>query len=566
MPLKDVDLKTFEAYKKAIRLDLPKISHGTRFWIYRDVELPNATGKKQKIPSFIALVDNKAIKPLLQGKALICKGTCGMEDGKVAFEAETGQVPYRLLKTSVPFLLGKMVHIPSGKEEDSGDEATEEEQPASGPSAAAGLTTEWNKLVKDMQAAAAAHPERKEALTRMAAGVPDLIKDNKVGDARQRMDALARMLSSAPSPSTGLTAAWNKLVKDMQAAATAHPELRDALSKAAAGIPDLIKNNKIEEAKQKMEAVQKLLDRPASSGAAPGGAELTTRWNTLVKQMQAAIAAHPDKKADLVRAAAGIPDMIRTGKLDLAKKLMDGVDSVLKAAPASDAAKASATPEPKDTDREDSQRNDAAAKTEFEGRFLKVDERVQAILKEGAGDVSRIRSVSGVAGEKAAAGDYAAALKALDQLETLLDQADDVGTSKEGAPHEGLVKYRRALYEFAKAKDLVAKQISALKKAIPATLPGETALANEVASNLMEWNEELSELVNDAINDSEDEDDPISEEVRAGVAKYLNDVTTDKLIRHADQNTFDVPVSIAATLGAALRNIQQAMPARAANA
>jgi hypothetical protein len=73
-------------------------------------------------------------------------------------------------------------------------------------------------------------------------------------------------------------------------------------------------------------------------------------------------------------------------------------------------------------------------------------------------------------------------------------------------------------------------------------------------------------LVNDAINDSEDEDDPISEEVRAGVAKYLNDVTTDKLIRHADQNTFDVPVSIAATLGAALRNIQQAMPARAANA
>ena len=79
MPLKEVDLKTFEAYKKAIRLDLPKITAGnTKFWIYRDVELPNAAGKKQKIASFIALVDEKAIKPLLKGKTLICKGTCGL--------------------------------------------------------------------------------------------------------------------------------------------------------------------------------------------------------------------------------------------------------------------------------------------------------------------------------------------------------------------------------------------------------------------------------------------------------------------------------------------------------
>jgi len=50
------------------------------------------------------------------------------------------------------------------------------------------------------------------------------------------------------------------------------------------------------------------------------------RWSALVKEMQAAIAAHPEKKADLVRASAGIPDMIKAGKLELAAKLMDTVE------------------------------------------------------------------------------------------------------------------------------------------------------------------------------------------------------------------------------------------------
>jgi len=127
-------------------------------------------------------------------------------------------------------------------------------------------------------------------------------------------------------------------------------------------------------------------------------------------------------------------------------------------------------------------------------------------------------------------------LKALDQLKTLLDQPTEEQAEGTGAPSEGLVKYRRALFEFAKAKDLVSKQIGALKKAIPATLPDEAGLAEEIASELMSWNEDLSEVINDAINASEDEDEPTSDSIRT---------------------------SIAATLGNALRKIQQAMPAHA---
>jgi hypothetical protein len=43
-------------------------SGNSKFWVYRDVELPTASGQKQKLPALIALIDDTAIKPLLKGK------------------------------------------------------------------------------------------------------------------------------------------------------------------------------------------------------------------------------------------------------------------------------------------------------------------------------------------------------------------------------------------------------------------------------------------------------------------------------------------------------------------
>src|ERR1035438_4772518 len=123
MPLKEPDLKDVDTYKKASRLDLPKVASGNaKFWIYKDVELPNASGKKQKYPAFLALVDDNGIRKFLTGKKLICKGTCGIKEERIAFDSLTGKVPYKVLKNSVPQLLGKPVLIPTGKEDDGGDE------------------------------------------------------------------------------------------------------------------------------------------------------------------------------------------------------------------------------------------------------------------------------------------------------------------------------------------------------------------------------------------------------------------------------------------------------------
>jgi hypothetical protein len=49
-------------------VDLPKIVSGNaKFWIYKDVELPNTSGKKQKYPAFLALVDDNGIRKAMTG-------------------------------------------------------------------------------------------------------------------------------------------------------------------------------------------------------------------------------------------------------------------------------------------------------------------------------------------------------------------------------------------------------------------------------------------------------------------------------------------------------------------
>jgi len=224
MPLKEPDLKDTETYKKASRVDLPKVVSGNaKFWIYKDVELPNASGKKQKYPAFLALVDDNGIRKAMTGKKLICKGTCSMKEEKIAFEPTTGTVPYKQLKASLPLLLGKAVWIPTGME-DAGEEGEAEETappppapqaqtpsappppppppppPGAPPVTAASLTPAWTKLVKDVQAYAAAHPERKADLFRDMTAIGALLKANQAAEAKPKIDKMQAALDAPPAP------------------------------------------------------------------------------------------------------------------------------------------------------------------------------------------------------------------------------------------------------------------------------------------------------------------------------------------------------------------------------
>jgi hypothetical protein len=420
MPLKEPDLKDTDTYKKASRVDLPKIASGNaKFWIYKDVELPNSSGKKQKYPAFLALVDDNGIRKAMTGKKLICKGTCSMKEERIAFEATTGTVPYKQLKTSLPLLLGKAVWIPTGME-DAGEEGEAGDAAAAAGASAAASAAARPAAPPQSPAAPSPPPQTAAAPPPQAPGAP-------------------------PLSAASLTPAWTKLVKDVQTFAAAHPERKADLFRDMAAIGALLKANQAAEAKPKMDKMQAALDSPPA--AAPAGpaspAEAAARWSALVKQMQSAIAAHPEKKADLVRASAGIPDMIRAGKIDLAEKLMNTVDQALKENP---------------------------REKEYRARYQAVEGRLAAALKDPASDASRLRATNAFVVEKAGAGDFEAALKALLKLEEALaakpaaageaKPATEKAKEKEEEEAEEDEEEEKEAAEFQ--KDLKGKMVTAL--------------------------------------------------------------------------------------------------------
>ena len=504
MPLKEADLKTLEVYKHAIQQDVSRITATgeTKFWIYRNIELPD----KKKNPVLLVLVDDAGVRNFFHSKRPVCSGMCHLVGSEVAFGPKVGKVPYKLLRTAVPLFLAKKLYIPpninpdeepgesdDGAQESPGAEATAAAPhaqatapapPHPSPAPNANLMAEWPKLAADTHAAMAVHPERKDVLARAAASIVALLKAGQFAEAKPKMDLLRGMLNAPspppPVPNANLMAEWHKLSEDARSVITAHPERKEALTQAAAGIPELIKANREADARQKMQQVQALLDAPPH--AAPSATELTARWNALIGRMRAAAAGHPEKKADLVKAGTGIPEMIKAGNLDAARKAMDVVEGVLSAL----AQPAGVTPEEP--------------------------------LKKG----------------REAAG--------------------------ETAPlYTGIVEYRRALLEFDKARTAVDAQIESLRKAIPAANPEETEVAEAIADIMTEWNDELTDAVDEALNTAEDQDSPVTDAIRSSLDHYLASLDSHELIQLLDANPL-VPVSIAATLRPALLRIKSAMP------
>ena len=216
MALEAADLKTVEAYKKASKRDASKITATgkTRFWLYKDITLPTANGKAQKLRVLLALLNINEIKleKPLQGKKPICRGTCNLLDGKVAFEAEEGVIPYGRLKPALPQFIGKPLHIPEGVAvEDEGgvdgedgapqtDTTTPPQAPPTTPPKsglnATDLQAAMNKLAPTIKSVVEAKPEKKKEIHDLVAAFADQIKNNKLDGAAGTLAALTRILKS----------------------------------------------------------------------------------------------------------------------------------------------------------------------------------------------------------------------------------------------------------------------------------------------------------------------------------------------------------------------------------
>jgi tetratricopeptide (TPR) repeat protein len=326
----------------------------------------------------------------------------------------------------------------------------------------------------------------------------------------------------------------------------------------------MIRVGKLDRAKKLMDGVEAVLGDTAPKQN-PREKEYRDRYAELEASLAQALK-DPARDASRLRAISAFAiEKSDAGDFDAALKALKQLEEVLGVAPTQEPPpEVDAETEPEEVEEQEPEKGEVdPEQAEFGRRFAELDSRLQEALLARIGNVSAMRSVSGFASEKAEAGEYETALKALDRLERLLDSAGEGGESESGIPYEGLVKYRSALFQFAKAKDKVARQIAALKSAIPAILPEEVETANEVADELAEWNEDLSEAIDQAMNTAEDDDSPVTDAIRAELKKYLDELSSDKLIEQVDQSKFGVPMSIAKTLGDALRNIQQSMPTHA---
>jgi hypothetical protein len=88
MPLKETDLKSLEACRRAFRQDAQTIRTGTalRFWIYQKVGV-----EKETFDLFPVLMDNRWIRDVMtkSGSAVLCDGICRMTPDGRAFIFET---------------------------------------------------------------------------------------------------------------------------------------------------------------------------------------------------------------------------------------------------------------------------------------------------------------------------------------------------------------------------------------------------------------------------------------------------------------------------------------------
>lgn len=199
----------------------------------------------------------------------------------------------------------------------------------------------------------------------------------------------------------------------------------------------------------------------------------------------------------------------------------------------------------------------------FNARLSALMPRVKEAIAVGGPLASDVRQRVAQAGDAATKSrDYDLAGTLLDEAEELLGQmaASRSGSGETG--YEGLVAYRAALLAYRSAASTVAAQIDRLKQAIPAQLPGEQELAEELSQALKELHDDYLELVDEALAASENKQSPVTAALAASLDAYANQIVSNPLVRHADNNPFGVDVSIGRTLGDALAEIQDTMPAR----
>jgi hypothetical protein len=319
-----------------------------------------------------------------------------------------------------------------------------------------------------------------------------------------------------------------------------------------------------------LESLEKLLDgsAPAASaqtreglGGADTAAAFKTRMTALVPRLKAAQAAGlpaaQDAKLKVSEAAvlAGKRAFERAGALldEVETLLGGGVGLAARGAAASAAADSAG----------------AGEAGTWASRLPQAQRRFTELMRTVPADASALRTAMAYATEHAEAGSFTTALAALDRLERLMSAAE--GAAQAGAaggagsetPREGLVKYRSALIGLRDSVDAVKARIDQLARAVPESMPDESAMAVELKGAIVDIADELLEVVDDAIEVSEDPRSPVTKRLESLLREAMQQALNHPLVHHVDENPFGVDVRAGETLKKALAEVLEHLPASA---
>lgn len=258
-----------------------------------------------------------------------------------------------------------------------------------------------------------------------------------------------------------------------------------------------------------------------------------------VKQAEAAKLAEAPKCKSMLTSAIGAASR---GEPDTASTLLDEIEAMLDKAMGSGTAGV----------------EQAAL---WDARIDEAERMLQRLQKSNPGEGEKAAKVMALARDRAAAGEHAKALAALEQMKKMVAAADAKPPPSGERGHPGLVKYRGSLLEFNKARSLVKTQLANLRLAIPAQMPDEADLADKLAEKLDELAEAMQDAVDQAINEAaKNPADPVPQEVADRIAEFEAELASSKLVKHVDGNPFGIAISIGQTLGNALKAVRDNMP------
>jgi hypothetical protein len=257
----------------------------------------------------------------------------------------------------------------------------------------------------------------------------------------------------------------------------------------------------------------------------------------------------PQLKQMGAQAFKRVQDLIKAGDLDAAQREVESLAEFL--------TRLGSEGEKEQPEKEQEETKADPRKVQYERLLQQMEPEIEEALKANRGDVSRIRTAVGLASDRAAGGDYASAIKVLENLTPFLHPEEDEDDDK---PVAGIVEYRKQLAFFDTARHKAESQASALVAAIPEMDEEWADIADELDEALEDELTDLKTLIDAAVNAANNEKSPADKALKKQIEKALEELKTNKVFALAEKNTFGVKVDIRDSLSKALQDVLGAMP------